>query len=310
MLYVGHVKGGVEFAAKFPYPVGIVTFMVFPEFLRTDEGFADKVKVLVEDPFFDLLEIGPIGDHEWSKFMNVIKASGRDVKVAVGLQPEVLVRKFNPNALNEEERRKAEEVLVKDTEIAGKRGVKAVALCSGPNVEGPEREKAREALIKTLSAMAAKAAEYGANVYVETFDYSWDKKRLLGPIGFSAKVIEDVRALGHKNVWLMWDLSHAPMLGEKPEDLKPYADLLGHIHVGCTKRVEDKLLDWHPGFYRPGAINTEKELAELLKVLHDIKYSGAVSFEVKPEEGQHPMEVVNTAKAVLIRAYQLFLDGI
>ncbi len=310
MFYVGCVRRGFELAVRFPYPVGIVTFMAFPEFLRTDEGFADEVKVLVEDPFFDLLEIGPIGDHEWSKFMSVIKASGRDVRVAVGLQPEVLVRKFNPNALNEEERRKAEEVLVKDTEIAGRRGVKAVALCSGPNVDGVERERAREALIKTLSAIASKAAEYGASVYVETFDYSWDKKRLLGPIGFSAKVIEDVRALGHKNVWLMWDLSHAPMLGEKPEDLKPYADLLGHIHIGCTKKVGDRLLDWHPGFHRPGAINTEKEVAELLKVLHDIKYSGAVSFEVKPEEGQLPLEVVSAAKAVLIRAYQAVVENL
>ncbi len=310
MLYVGTVKKGVEVITKFPYKIGIVTFMVFPEFLKTDEGFTEKVKVLAEDPFFDLLEIGPIGDSEWSKFSELLNSLGRKVEIAVGLQPEVLVRKYNPNALNEDERKKAEGVLVKDTEVAGKRGIKSIALCSGPNVEGSEREKAKEALIKTLSAMASKASEFGARILVETFDYSWDKKRLLGPIDFSAKVIEEVRSLGHKNVYLMWDLSHAPMLNEKPSDLKPYADLLGHIHIGCTKKLDNKLVDWHPGFYRPGAINTEKEVAELLTVLHDIKYSGAVSFEVKPEEGQLPMEVVNAAKAVLIRAYQIFLEGI
>jgi len=310
MFYVGCVRDGFEFAVRFPYRVGIVTFMAFPKFLRSDEGFADEVRVLVEDPFFDLLEVGPVGDREWGKFVNVVRASGRDVEVAVGLQPEVLVRKFNPNALDEGERRRAEEVLVRDTEVAGRRGVKAVALCSGPNVEGADRVRAREAFIKTLSAIASKAGEYGMRVFVETFDYSWDKKRLLGPIDFSAKVIEDVRALGHKNVWLMWDLSHGPMLGEKPEDLKPYADLLGHIHIGCTKKVGDKMLDWHPGFHRPGAVNAEREVAELLKVLHDIRYSGAVSFEVKPEEGQLPLEVVSAAKAVLVRAYQMVIENL
>ncbi len=81
------MKGSVEFAAKFPYPVGIVTFMAFPEFLRTDEGFADEVRALVEDPFFNLLKIGPIGDCEWVKLVNVIKASGRDVRRVVRLQP-------------------------------------------------------------------------------------------------------------------------------------------------------------------------------------------------------------------------------
>ncbi len=310
MLYVGHVREGIESAVKFPWRIGIVTFMAFPELLRSDEGLADKVKVLVEDPFFDLLEVGPVSDHEWIKLMNLIKACGRSVDVAVGLQPEVLVRKFNPNALSEEERRKAEEVLVRDVEVAGKRGVKAVALCSGPNVEGGDRVKAREALIKTLSAMASKASEYGIKVFVETFDYAWDKKRLLGPIDFSAKVIDELRSIGHGNVYLMWDLSHGPLLNERPEDLKPYSNLIGHIHIGCAKKVEDKLLDWHPGFYRPGALNSERDVADLIRVLHEIRYSGAVSFEVKPEDGQNPLEVIATAKSVLVRAYQIFLEGL
>ncbi|RLG85090.1 MAG: hypothetical protein DRO18_06320, partial [Thermoprotei archaeon] len=161
----------------------------------------------------------------------------------------------------------------------------------------------------TLSSLAERASKYDLPVYVETFDYQWDKKRLLGPIDFSAKVIEKVRE-SFKNVYLMRDLSHGPLLNEKPEDLKSYADLIGHIHIGCAKKVNDKLYDWHPGFYRPGAINNEYDVAKLLSVLHDIKYRGAVSFEVKPEEGQNPLEVVSAAKAVLLRAFQIFLEGL
>ena len=80
------------------------------------------------------------------------------------------------------------------------------------------------------------------------------------------------------------------------------------IHIGCSKKVGEKLYDWHPGFYRPGAINDERDVARLLRVLLDIGYTGAVSFEVKPEEGQLPMEVVYTAKSVLERAFQIVLE--
>ena len=307
-MYLGVKRGNIEFAVKFPYKIGIVAFMVFPELLKSDEGAADKIKILAGDQFFDLLEVGIIGDKEWSKLMDYVKKLGRSIDFALGLQPEVLVRKYNPNALDEGERKKAEEVLVKGVEIAGTRGMRAVALCSGPIVPEEQKNKAIKAFIKTVSALAEKASEYRLPIYVETFDTKWDKKRLLGPINISAKVIEEIRK-NYTNVYLMWDLSHGPLLDEKPEDLKPYADLIGHIHIGCAKKVGDKLYDWHPGFYRPGAINTEYEVAKLLEVLDEIKYKGAISFEVKPEEGQHPLEVVNAAKGVLLRAYQLYLEG-
>ncbi len=307
MFYTAIEKNGVEIVSKFPYKVGIVVFMAFPELIKSDEGAAEKTKILINDKFFDLLELPWISDIEWNKIKEYVEKTGRKINFSMGLQLQVLVQKYNPSAVNEDERKKAEEVLVKGVEVAGKRGMKAVALCSGPNVEA-EKEKAVQAFIKTVSAMAEKALEYNMPVFVETFDYQWDKKRLLGPIDFSAKIIEEIRA-SYKNVYLLWDLSHGPLLGEKPEVLRPYADILGHIHIGCTKKVDDKLYDWHPGFYRPGALNTEKEVAELLQVLHDIKYNGAVSFEIKPEEDQHPLEVINSAKGVLLRAYEMFLEN-
>ncbi len=308
MLYVGVKKGPHELVARFPYKIGIVVFMIFPEFLKSDAGFSDKVKTLIDDPFFDLLEVGLVSESEWIKVVDYVRSSGRSVDFSLGLQPEILVRGHDPNALDEGVRRKAEEVLVKGVDIAGKRGMKAVALCSGPNVDKGLRDKALESFRKTIHAIAERASKYGLPVYVETFDYQWDRKRLIGPLDLAAKFIEQVRSV-HDNVYLLWDLSHAPLLNEKPEDLKSYADLIGHIHVGCAKRVDDKLYDWHPSFYRPGAINTEEDVAKLLQVLHDIKYRGAVSFEVKPEDGQNPLEVINVAKSILMRAYQIFLEG-
>ena len=303
MFYTYARVKGVEVVAKFPYKIGIVAFMIFPELIKSDKDAAEKLKILIEDPFFELLEVGYIGNEEWGR----IASMKPTVEFARALQPEVLVQKYNPNALDEVERKKAEEVLVRETRIAGERGMCAVALCSGPVVPEDKKEQAIEALVKTLKAIAEEASKYNMPVFLETFDYAWDKKRLIGPLPLGVKVIDKARE-SYKNVYLMWDLSHGPLLNEEPEVIKSYPDYIGHIHMGCAKKVDDKLYDWHPGFYRPGALNTEKEVARLLAVLHDIKYKGAVSFEVKPEGDQQPLEVLHAAKSVLVRAYQLFLE--
>uniref|UniRef100_A0A7J3QDE1 Xylose isomerase-like TIM barrel domain-containing protein n=1 Tax=Ignisphaera aggregans TaxID=334771 RepID=A0A7J3QDE1_9CREN len=146
-------------------------------------------------------------------------------------------------------------------------------------------------------------------MFLETFDVTWDRKRIAGYLHETVKIVERVReSVG--NIYIMWDLSHAPLLNEDPEILKSYPEFIGHIHIGCGKKVDDKLLDTHPGFYRPGAINTENDVAKLLRVLHDMDYKGSISFEIRPEQDQDPFEVLNAGKGVLLRAFQLYLDSI
>lgn len=307
MFYTHVSKKELDFVVKFPYKIGIVTFMIFPELLKSDEGAADKIKLLINDPFFDLLELSPINDREWKKLQSYSRSS--KIEFALGLQPEILVRGYNPSAIDENERKRAEDILARDAEIACKRGMKAIAMCSGPTVPEQKRKAAVEAFVRTAITISEKISRYDVPLLIETFDVKWDKKRLLGNLEFSAEVLEKIRE-NYSKTYLLWDLSHAPMLNEKPENLKPYSDLLGHVHVGCTKRVENRLYDWHPGFHRPGSLNDENDIAKLLEVLHDIKYKGAMSFEVKPEEGQTPMEVIHTAKSVLIRSFQMYLEEV
>ena len=304
MLYAGVVKKGIEIVAKFPWKIGVVVFMLYPELLKSDEGAGDRVQEIVHDPLLDLYEVAPMRDEEWKKIAHYVGYKS----FALALQPEVLVRGANPNALDEEERKKVSSRFVAEVKRAGDRGMIAVALCSGPVVSEDKKERALKALEKTLSELAEAAVQYKMKVFLETFDYDKDKRRLIGPISLAARVVEGVRQ-NYTNVYIMWDLSHSPLLNEDPEILKSYPDLIGHIHIGCAKKVNGKLLDWHPGFYRVGALNTEREVAKLLSVLHDIGYRGAISFEVKPEEGQTPQEVLATAEAVLLRAYQIFLSG-
>jgi sugar phosphate isomerase/epimerase len=151
------------------------------------------------------------------------------------------------------------------------------------------------------------AEKYKTFVLLETFDRSYDKKLLIGPIEEGKKIIEEVRK-SHKNIGLLWDLSHAPMLNESPSILLKYGEVVSHIHVGCTKRVSETMKDWHPSFYRGGAINDVNSVIELLEALNKINYRGALSFEVKPEEGQHPQEAINVSKGILVTAFLKYLE--
>uniref|UniRef100_A0A7C4JJ82 Sugar phosphate isomerase/epimerase n=2 Tax=Ignisphaera aggregans TaxID=334771 RepID=A0A7C4JJ82_9CREN len=308
MLYGCTLKKDIVVTSKFPWDIGIVSFMLFPELMKSSENASEKLRILIEDPFFELLEVLIIDDEEWKKIAEINAKYKKSF--ALGLQPVVLTRGVNPSAINEEERKKAVEILHAEARKAGERGYKAVGLCAGPNIDGPDKARALEALINTLIELGSEARKYNMNVYLETFDIAWDRRRLLGPYIETVKAIEKVREGGAKNVYIMWDLSHAPLLNEDPEVLKSYPEYLGHVHIGCAKKVNDKLLDTHPGFYRPGALNTEKDVARLLNVLHSIGYRGAISFEVRPEEGQNPLEILNSSKGVLLRAFQLFLDSI
>ncbi|NPA96377.1 MAG: sugar phosphate isomerase/epimerase [Crenarchaeota archaeon] len=304
MLYAGVRKRGLELVARFPWRIGVVVFMLYPQLLKSDEGAGDRILEIIHDPVIDLYEVSHMRDEEWSKVASFVGYK----TFALALQPEVLVRGLNPNDLDESKRRAASAELASLIRKAGERGMVAAALCSGPNVPNEKKAKAIESLVKTLRELAEAASHYKMNLYLETFDYNRDKKRLIGPIDLAARVIEEVRQT-HPNTYIMWDLSHSPLLNEEPDVLRSYPDLIGHIHIGCAKRVDERLVDWHPGFYRPGSLNSEIEVAKLLAVLHDIGYRGAISFEIKPEEGQTPREALASAKAALLHAFQLFLKG-
>lgn len=191
-------------------------------------------------------------------------------------------------------------------DLAAERGVKKVAFCSGPDPGLGKRKEATQALIKSLKEITGYAKEKGVYIILETFDRNWDKKQLIGPIGEAVEVAKAVRE-EYDNFGLMWDLSHAPMLGEKPQDLYIAKDYLAHVHIGCAKETAEGLKDWHPGFYRPGAVNGIEEVKDFIAFLADIGYKGAVGFEVKPEEGQYWPEVVQAAKGVLYTAYVKYL---
>jgi len=299
--------GGVEATCEFPWPVSIVSFMANPQMTGDAERFRETLRWIAEDPFFDAVEIPPPREDQLGIVREAVGEAG--LRVMLGAQPAILNRGLNPSAPREEDRRSAVRELKSIMETAASLGVDAVAICSGPDPGPGRREAAVRALRESLRELYEEASRLGTRLVVETFDRDWDRRLLLGPIREAADLLGELRGEGVE-IGLLWDLSHAPMLGERPSDLKAAAGLLAHVHIGCAKRLPDGAFrDSHPGFYRPGAVNGVEEVEELIGVLASMGYRNSVGFEVKPEEGQLWQEVVQSAKGVLYTAYARYVRG-
>lgn len=290
-------KDDLCFSSAFPWRLGIVLFMAYPSLQKNEEELEKAIKFLTLDNFFDRLEVQRISDEGWNK----IKKQVEHVEIARAFQPDILGGK-NLSAIDESKRQEAVQYVKSEMEVWLKRGVNQFAVCSGHIAT--TMEEGKKQFVKSIKELAEYALKNCAAISVETFDIDKDKKQVIGPVHDAAKLVKEIRK-EYPNVFLMWDQSHAPLLDEKPEVLKKYADILGVIHIGCGLKAKEGLLDWHPVYHTPGALNDENDLAQLFNVLLDIGYCGPVTVEIKPQEGQTSEEVINSAKGAIYTAYSL-----
>ena len=297
---------GHEVYLNFPWKVGIVLFMAFPETAR-GENLDSVIQYMASDTFFDLIEIPPYEESKFLELVNSAREAG--LAVALALQPEILGKQLDIASLDETQRRKAVDVIKERIVLAHKAELSTVAICTGRDPGTSERKKALDVLKNSLKELCSFALKHNVSILLEMFDRDYDRKLLLGPFEEAVSVVKSVHE-DYTNIKLLWDLSHAPMLNETPDVLRKAPELIGHIHIGCAKRVNNGFKDTHPGFYVAGSVNVVEDVAKLLQVLHDIGYRGAVSFEVKPEEGQSSYEIVNSAKGVLMHAASLAFKSV
>jgi len=303
MLCIPLFEEGKKKVFDFPWKIGIVSFMAYPNLLKS-QGVEEAVRELVEDPFFDLIELNFLEDENWKNISKIVSESMKDFSLA--LQPFTNSPAGNISSLDENTRVKAVEEIKRMMNSYFKKGIKTVALSSGGNAPDEKREEAFDKLKKSLVEICKYAEQNNAYVLLETFDTIHDKKLLIGQLEDAEKVILEVRK-ECSNIGVLWDLSHGPLLNEKPRKLIKFKNILAHVHIGCAKTVDGSLKDWHPSFYRSGAINGVEDLVELFSTLEEIGYKGAISFEVKPEEGQTSQEVIDVSKGILHTAFSKYL---
>lgn len=290
------------------FQMGTIQWMSFPK-LSALEG----IKKIACDDFFDAIEICGLTDEKE-------RAQAKDwleqahLKVCYGAQPHLLGPGLNPNALEETERKKAEDALIRAIDDAEYFGAKGIAFLAGKWQE-KSRNQAYEQLLKTTSAICDYAASKNMFVELEVFDYDMDKAALIGPAPLAAQFAADMRKK-HSNFGLLVDLSHFPTTYEDSRfvirTLRPY---ITHFHIGNAVVCKDAPAygDQHPRFGFPNSANDTEELLDFFRVVKEEGFFCAqkpyvLSFEVKPWQNEDSDIVLAATKRVVNRAWALLED--
>jgi len=132
VFYTGVNVRGLDLIVRFPWKVGLVMFMAFPD-AKTADDINEALRCIVADSFFDFdeVEIPVYSKDIWDKIEPTLKE--RDLIVAGALQPDILSRGINLNSSINEERKKAVEFVKDKIDLAAEIGMKTIALCSGPD---------------------------------------------------------------------------------------------------------------------------------------------------------------------------------
>ena len=288
------------------FRVGTIQWMSYP---HTDP--MDSLKAICRDPYFDAIEVKGYGEQN-AQAKALLDQS--HLKVCYGAQPRLLGPKLNPNALDEAERRKAEDTLRQAIDEAAFLGAGGIAFLAG-KWDMAHREDAYAQLLKTTRALCDYAGEKGMNVELEVFDYDMDKAALIGPAPLAARFAADMRTT-HHNFGLLVDLSHFPTTYETSRfvvrTLRPY---ITHFHFGnaVLHKGCDGYGDLHPRMGYPNSANDTPELLDYLRVLKEEGFFNpedpyVLSMEVTLRPGEDEEIVLANTKRVLNRAWALLED--
>ena len=290
------------------FQMGTILWMSYP-----NRPVLEAVKAIARDPFFDAIEITQNKDAESRAEEKKLLAQSH-LRVCYGAQPRLLGPKLNPNAIDEEERKKAEKTLLEAIDEAEYFGAKGIAFLAGKWEEGT-KDIAYRQLLKTTGNLCAYAATKGMQVELEVFDYDVDKAALVGPAPLAARFAADVRTR-HSNFGLLVDLSHFPITHEDSHQVigtcRPY---ITHFHIGnaVAEKGAEGYGDLHQRFGFPGSANDTDQLLDFFRELKrngflDKERPYVLSFEVKPWKDEDEDIVVANTKRVINRAWALLED--
>ncbi len=182
----------------------------------------------------------------------------------------------------------------------------------------PDCQKKREEAKKIFAHLLYDLARYVSDnsemkIVLEPSDRDIDKKCLLGPIEDSVEVLRRVREKDVKNLGLMVDMAHLPLLGESFEyTIKTSGNLLWHVHIGnCI--LQDKNHAWygdkHPPIGFPGGEHRIEELTHFLQLLLEYDYlkkteKNSVSLEVRSFPNKTAQETISQQLQLLENAWK------
>ena len=295
--------------------VGIVHFKAFPGIERGEGPIVETLAKIAEDDFFTAVEVGWMRD---PRVRNTARRLMEDAHLAVyyATQPAMLTQKLSLNALDPAERRRAISQVKNCINEAYDLGARAVRLIAGKD-PGPERRpEAMKLLVDSIHQICEYAKEEGdITIVLKIFDRDIDKENLIGPFSDALAIAQEV-AKEQPRFGLLSDLSHFPLLREKPEEAVPLVkNYLKHAHIGnciMRDRRHPAYGDLQPRFgIAGGEIDTE-DVAHYFEVLWDNGFfeqeeMPVISAEVRPLlAGEKEEVIMANAKRVFREAWATF----
>lgn len=292
------------------FQLGTVLWMSYPPEKCGTLQAAEKIAC---DDFFSAIEVTKAENDGIRRSLKDICEQAH-LKVCYGAQPSLLGEKANPNAVDEEERKRAEKILFQSIDEAAYLGAKGIAFLAGKWAENTREEAYRQLLVTTRN-LCTYAGKKDMFVELEVFDFDMDKAALIGPAPLAARFAADMRST-HNNFGLLADLSHFPTTYETSrfviQVLRPY---ITHFHIGnaVVKPGCEAYGDQHPRFGFPGSANDVPELLDFFRVLKEEGFFNkespyVLSMEVKPWKDEDPDIILANTKRVIRRAWALLED--
>lgn len=284
--------------------LGIVHFMAFPETIKGEGPILETVTKIAEDDFFTAIELTRIKDPDTRrKVRDIVKSAY--LSIGFGIQPPLLMGKFNLNSFDGEERKKAIDFVKTCIDEAAEIESPRLALLSGSHPGYDKKDEAFKLLVDSLDEICTYGESRGnTGITLETFDTDIEKRCLMGPAEEAAALARELKKK-HPSFGIMYDLSHAPQLNEDPSvALGVLKEHLVHAHVGnCILKDKSHPAygDQHPRFSIENGENGVIELKKFLESLFKVGYlkegkQPIVSFEVKPIAGESSSVVIGNAK--------------
>lgn len=292
--------------------VGIVQFMIFPDCFGGSGPQVETVTYLSQDPFFEVLEIGPINDDSVRQDVISVLQQARVEAVYDG-QPLILLPGLDPESPDPEKRRQAIEAMKGGIDEAVEVGSTTCGYMSGkaypPDLD---LEAATERFIETTKELCAYAEPKGITLVMENFDrVPYSKDCLIGPTADAARVARAVRE-EYPNFGLILDCSHLPILEETPRQMvEEGAELVTRVQLGngSADPYSPYYGDDHPYFGAPLTGVGIPQLTEFLRALLDVGFLSketrpVVSFEMKTKSGDSAEAIIAGSKRALEEAWR------
>jgi hydroxypyruvate isomerase len=181
---------------------------------------------------------------------------------------------FKPGLNDPKNHNQFVEKVEKACEVARQLGCSQMCVVAGDDIPGMSQEQMHENVIEGLRKGAPVAEKHGVTLILEPMNIRVDHKGhcLYG----SPPAIRIVKAVGSKNVKVLWDLYHMQITE---------GDLCGRLREGFAADAVGYIqLADHPGRNEPGT--GEVHYPRVLQELKALKYGGYVGLECRPKRSE------------------------